>query len=163
MNDNKSQNNADNFKTPIVFFGPQETKMSPAKLGATISALAVIVALFGLGFYLLAISPHSKLPITKSASAAPLYIPSQVNITSSGFIPATISVNLGQAVVWTNKDTSPHVVASDPFPSDNILPALNSNQQIDTNDSYTYIFNRKGTFTYHDNLNPSLEGTVIVK
>ena len=89
----------------------------------------------------------------------------QVDIGSKGFIPATISITVGQSVTWKNTDVNmkAHWVASDPYPIDNALPGLNSHGSIKPDDSYSYIFSKAGTYTYHDNLDPSLTGTVIVK
>lgn len=145
-----------------VHIGPVGSNKRPQNLFASLAVLIVLVA--ALGIYHL-VNEHSNKPqvVAKSSSTPALIEPSQVDITSAGFVPATISVKIGQAVVWTNEDTAVHTVASDPYPADNILPTLNSKQSLDTNDSYTFIFNHIGTFTYHDNLNPGLEGTVIVK
>lgn len=145
-----------------VKVGPHSSKI-PGRLAAALLVFVLVVA--AVGIYHVAnrrttsSPPASRAALTTAASQAP----SQVDITSAGFVPSTISVNVGQAVVWTNQDTAAHTVASDPYPSDNALPSLNSVQKLSTNDSYTYIFNQKGTYTYHDNLNLSLEGSVIVK
>lgn len=88
----------------------------------------------------------------------------KVAITSSGFIPAVIQVAPGTLVTWTNNDTSSHQVASDPYPQDNNLAGFKSPTALSQNDSYSFTFERTGTFTYHDDLNPfKLTGTVIVK
>ena len=87
----------------------------------------------------------------------------QVSISSSGFFPKLIDVNKGVTVTWTNYDGSPHQVSSDPYPSNDKLSSLNS-LALAANDSFSYTFNTKGTFTYHDNLNPfKLLGTVKVR
>lgn len=87
----------------------------------------------------------------------------EVSITRTGFVPSTVSVKAGQAVVWTNSDSSPHVVASDPYPSDNKLRTLNSLTNISPNDTYSFVFNTRGTYTYHDDRNPyTINGTVVV-
>ena len=79
-------------------------------------------------------------------------------------MPATVSVKVGQAVVWTNADSQPHGVASDPYPTDDKLPGLNSGAtQPMLHDRYSYIFKTVGTYTYHDSKHPSVMGTVIVK
>lgn len=89
--------------------------------------------------------------------------PAMVSITASGFVPATVHVSAGQTVEWTNTDSRhEHAVASDPYPTDTILPGLNSKGGLQKGNSYTYIFETAGTYTYHDTLNPALEGTVIV-
>lgn len=95
--------------------------------------------------------------ITKNA-------PAQVSITSSGFIPATISIKAGQAIVWTNSDTKTHEVASDPYPNDNALAGFVDKQPLNQTETYSFIFDKAGTYTYHDTLNPyKFHGTVIVK
>ena len=87
----------------------------------------------------------------------------QVSISSSGFFPKLIELKQGTTVTWTNYDSSPHQVSSDPYPSNDKLSSLNS-LALAANDSFSYTFNTKGTFTYHDNLNPfKLLGTVVVR
>lgn len=152
-----------NQSPPEVQGDPQPSRRRhETKLVLSFVVLVVIVAVAA-GIYYEAHNNKKPSSTVNAATTKALYAPSQVDITSTGFVPATVSVKPGQAVVWTNHDTAPHIVASDPYPSDNTLPGLNSVQQLTTNDSYTYIFNHTGTFTYHDNLNPSLEGTVVVK
>ncbi|HSW85793.1 MAG TPA: cupredoxin domain-containing protein [Candidatus Saccharimonadales bacterium] len=120
----------------------------------------IIVVLVLTGVYLVF---HSN---KKSNTIAPInkISPAQVSITSTGFMPATITIKTDQAVTWTNQDSSPHWVASDPYPYDNTLAGLNSKHNLAVRDSYSYLFNKVGTYTYHDNLNPyTIKGTVIVK
>jgi plastocyanin len=86
-----------------------------------------------------------------------------VQVTSSAFSPSTITVKKNQSVTWTNADTASHEVASDPYPSHAILPALASSS-LNQGDSYTFTFEKTGTYTYHDPLNPAaIKGTVIVE
>jgi plastocyanin len=123
----------------------------------------------GVGLLILVIVALSAATINQKnsnnsvASIAPL--PSaQVNIQSNNFSPKTISVKVGQAVTWINNDASPHQIASDPYPTDNTLSALNSKSDLYTNDKYSYVFDKPGTYTYHDELNPFVfDGTIIVK
>jgi plastocyanin len=87
----------------------------------------------------------------------------QVEITKNSFSPATLKIAKGDIVVWTNKDTSPHQVASDPYPSNDTVPGLLSDS-LATGDSFSFAFDNTGTFTYHDNLNPlKLKGTIVVE
>jgi plastocyanin len=86
-----------------------------------------------------------------------------VQINSSSFLPGTIKIKKNQSVTWTNNDATGHEVASDPYPSGVILPALSSSS-LNKGDSYTFTFEKTGTFTYHDPLNPAaLKGTVVVE
>lgn len=87
----------------------------------------------------------------------------KVLITEDGFQPASLSVKAGTVVIWDNQDTKPHRVAANPYGSHTTLPSLDSKSNIATNGSYRYKFTQKGTFNYHDELNPQVNGTVIVK
>src|SRR5579859_5220171 len=82
-----------------------------------------------------------------------------ISITANGFSPETISVAPGTVVSFTNLDTAPHLIASDPYPNNNLLPSLISPALL-KDESYAFIFDKVGTFTYHDNLNPfTFKGT----
>jgi plastocyanin len=99
--------------------------------------------------------PHAVvalgLVLASSASAAT----SAVQIKSTGFAPATVSINQDDSVTWTNTDTKNHqVVANDgSFASGILAPGK----------SYSHAFGSGGTFRYHDGLHPTLRGTVNVK
>jgi len=80
---------------------------------------------------------------------------STVQIKSTGFIPATVTINQGDSVTWTNTDTKDHQVVSDggAFASAILNPGK----------TYTHAFASGGTYHYHDGLHPSLKGTITVK
>jgi plastocyanin len=86
-----------------------------------------------------------------------------VNVTSGGFKPDTITVKKGTLVTFTNKDSKQHRVASDPHPTHTKLASFDS-PNLKKGEKYFFLFDKAGTFTYHDHLNPlKFNGTVIVK
>jgi plastocyanin len=85
-----------------------------------------------------------------------------VHITQNGFEPATITVTPGTKVIWTSTDDSLHQVASNPYPKDDGLPGLKS-EILNNSQSYEYTANKTGTFGYHDNQQPVLNGTLVVQ
>lgn len=123
-------------------------------------ALIIIIVMVSIGGIWYA-STRFSAPSTKLTTHVSQ--PALISIMSSGFVPATISVKTGQSVVWTNRDVMPHVVASDPYPTDNNLSSLNAKEDIAPDASYRFVFTHAGTYTYHDNLHPALRGTVLVK
>jgi plastocyanin len=143
--------------TPI----PSAPSSSSTRTRALVLMFLVVVVAIGA----FSLSSNNKSAVstgTASLLAAPA--PGQVSVTSTGFVPATVTVKVGQAVTWTNTDSAPHVIASDPYPTDNALSGFDSQQDLSTNDRYSFVFDKAGTYTYHDDLNPyTLEGTVIVK
>jgi plastocyanin len=151
---------------------PIQTPPSQPKSFSLINKLFIVVLGFLVFLMLVAIISYvafkPKTTVKKSSSStsqnnAPNKIASaQVTISENGFSPATISVKLDQAVTWTNNDTTSHyVISDDPKPTDSSLPYLNS-QAISPTSNYSYVFNKQGTYTYHDTTNPKFKGTVIV-
>lgn len=87
----------------------------------------------------------------------------RVTISSSGFVPQVLTIKAGNTVKWQDTDSSTtHMVVSDPYPQDNGLPGLKSNQ-LGKGTSYIYKFTKKGTYGYHDYLHPTVNGSVVVK
>lgn len=84
-------------------------------------------------------------------------------ISGEGFEPATVNIKRCQQVYWTNTDSKPHEVAADPYPTSSTYPEF-VGPALTQNDSFSFIFEKSGEYTYHDKLNPlKLKGTVIVK
>jgi plastocyanin len=77
-----------------------------------------------------------------------------VDISKLGFVPASVTVQVGDSVTWTNKDTANHqvVCTTCPFTS----PVLTSGL------TYTFTFTKVGKFTTVDPLNKNKKGTVTV-
>ena len=78
-----------------------------------------------------------------------------VQIKRAGFSPASVTINQGDSVTWTNTDSINHQVVSNSgsFASPILKPGK----------SWTRQFNVGGTFHYHESLHPALKGTVVVR
>jgi plastocyanin len=78
-----------------------------------------------------------------------------VQIKSTGFSPATVTINQDDSVTWTNVDTKDHQVVANggSFASPILKPGK----------TYTHAFRNGGTYRYHDGLHPTLRGTVTVR
>jgi plastocyanin len=117
--------------------------------------LIVLVLIAAVSTYL---ALHSE-PI----SARPA-VNAQIEITAARISPVTLRIKAGQSVMWVNQDSEPHQIASDPYPAEDTLPALNSLEPLATGESYTYVFERSGSYTYHDHSHPlAFKGTIIVE
>lgn len=78
-----------------------------------------------------------------------------VSIASFAFSPSTVTVNVGESVTWTNNQAGvPHTVTSDSgaFDSGNLS----------SGGTFQHTFTTAGTFAYHCNIHPSMQGTVVV-
>ncbi|MCL5438527.1 MAG: cupredoxin domain-containing protein [Patescibacteria group bacterium] len=85
-----------------------------------------------------------------------------ITVSQSGFGPNTITVKIGTVVTWINKSGSPVTVNSNNHPTHLLYSPLNLGEFNDGS-SVQLTFDKPGTYGYHNHLNPSQTGTVIVK
>ena len=94
-----------------------------------------------------------------------------VEITASGFSPATLTVHQGDTVMFVNKDSSTHWPASAVHPTHNVYPEsggcigskFDACKRLAEGESFSFTFNEKGSWKYHDHLNPRNTGTIVVE
>lgn len=85
-----------------------------------------------------------------------------VMVTESGFDPETITIKVGTRVIWMNKSGKTVTVNSDDHPTHKKYPFLNLGA-FEANSSVQAVFDKAGTYTYHDHFNPSHTGKVTVQ
>ena len=85
-----------------------------------------------------------------------------VEITSSGFNPATLEISQGDKVTWTNKGSAKAWPASAVHPTHNVYPGFDAKRGLSQGESYSFIFEKVGSWNYHDHLSPSTTGKIIV-
>jgi plastocyanin len=83
--------------------------------------------------------------------------PSAVTIDNFAFAPAMLTVPPGTTVTWTNKDEEPHTVMSADAGQTFKSPAL------DTDDKFTFTFDKPGTYKYFCSIHPHMAATIVVK
>lgn len=101
------------------------------------------------------VSQTDQTPAPVSNTPAPAATTVSVAISGFKFAPATITINKGDTVTWTNNDSAPHTVTGD-----NGGP---SSGQLSKGQSYSYTFTAAGTFPYHCAVHPMMTATVVVK
>jgi plastocyanin len=81
--------------------------------------------------------------------------PGKVSIAGFAFSPANLEVKAGTEVTWTNDDSTQHTVTAD--------DGAFSSPGIDPGKSYSFTFQKAGTYKYHCSIHPSMVGQVVVK
>jgi plastocyanin len=81
-----------------------------------------------------------------------------VDIKNMAFTPSQISVDKGGTVTWTNNDSVTHTVVDDL----SNVGGPNSGD-IAPGNTYSFTFNKTGSFQYHCSIHPSMRGTIVVK
>ncbi len=85
-----------------------------------------------------------------------------VNVTANGFDPATVTVKVGSKVTWVNKSGGMANVSSDKHPTHLLYPPINLGS-FDDGKSVSLVFDKAGTYTYHNHLDSSQTGTVVIE
>jgi plastocyanin len=106
-------------------------------------------------------SPAAAPAAVASASAASASAPAArksssggVSIANFAFSPASVTVNVGDTVTWTNHDAAPHNATADD--GSFATPTLNNGQ------SASHRFTQPGTFSYICTIHPNMHGTIRV-
>jgi len=71
------------------------------------------------------------------------------------FAPTALTVAAGSTVTWTNKDDEPHTIVSD--------GGLFRSAALDTNQSFSFRFDKPGTYRYMCTIHPRMVGTIVVR
>jgi plastocyanin len=87
----------------------------------------------------------------------------RVSYTDSGFSPRDITVAKGQTVTFVNNSTHDMWPASDDHPTHTIYPEFDPKRRIAAGDSFSFVFEKVGTWEYHNHLQSSQTGSVTVK
>jgi plastocyanin len=89
------------------------------------------------------------------AKGADAKTPTEVRVDNFTFNPDTITVPVNSTVTWVNKDDIPHVIAS----TDRVFKS----KALDTEDKYSYMFAKAGTYEYYCSIHPKMVGKVVVQ
>jgi plastocyanin len=81
-----------------------------------------------------------------------------IDIRNMMFTPSQITVAKGGTVTWTNNDSTAHTVVDD---LSNVGGP--SSGDIPPGGTYSFTFNKTGSFQYHCSIHPSMRGTIVVK
>lgn len=85
-----------------------------------------------------------------------------VTLTQDGFTPKTLTVKAGTKVTFVNKSGATAAVNSAPHPAHTAYPPLNLGNFQDGGTLFL-IFDKADTYTYHNHLNPSQNGKIVVE
>jgi plastocyanin len=71
------------------------------------------------------------------------------------FTPNSVTVSAGATVTWSNLDDEPHTVVSD--------AGLFRSGAMDTNESFSFKFDKPGTYHFTCSIHPRMVGTIVVQ
>ncbi len=100
-------------------------------------------------------SMHSAQSAHSTAETAHPAEADQVVIKDFMFSPMSLTVKAGTTVNWLNKDEEPHTVVSD--------TGLFRSNALDTNDKFSFKFDKPGTYNFTCSIHPKMVGTIVVQ
>lgn len=94
-----------------------------------------------------------------------------IEITAAGFTPNALIIKAGDTVTFVNKDAAQHWPASAVHPTHTLYPEpggcigskFDACKGLATGETFKFTFTNAGSWKYHDHLNPSLFGTIVVQ
>lgn len=101
------------------------------------------------------ISPETTPPATQTSDET-------VILTETGFSPAKLTIKAGTKVTWSNRSGNGATVNSDPHPIHTGYQPLNLGS-FQNGETLSLTFDKPGTYGYHNHLNPSQKGTIVVE
>lgn len=92
---------------------------------------------------------------SNASQQSPQEVTAKVKIDNFSFSPATLQIKAGTKVTWTNVDDIPHTVVSD----DKVFKS----KALDTDDKFSFTFDKPGTYPYFCSLHPKMTAKVVVQ
>ena len=80
---------------------------------------------------------------------------SKIVVKDFMFMPTPLTVKAGSTVTWTNMDDEPHTVVSD--------TGVFKSGGMDTNESFSFKFDKPGTYHFTCSIHPRMVGTIVVQ
>jgi len=87
---------------------------------------------------------------------------STIHMSDQGFSPSKVEISKGEIVVFENIGKGDHWPASDIHPTHKIFPQFDPKRPINLGKSWQFKFDRAGSWTFHDHLNPQFVGIILV-
>ena len=85
-----------------------------------------------------------------------------ITLTENGFVPDPITVTQGTTVTFKTNRAEAFWPASDLHPTHDIYPEFDPKEPTDANKTWSFKFDKVGTWKYHDHLFPYYRGTITV-
>jgi plastocyanin len=91
---------------------------------------------------------------TGGSTSAPGAAEAKVQISGFDFNPTPLEIKVGTTVTWQNEDSTAHTVVAD--------DGSFSSNPLNKGDSFSFTFEKAGSFPYHCGIHTNMKGTITV-
>jgi plastocyanin len=127
-----------------------------------VSGIFLIILIAG---FVLWQTDHQRIQSQKTSQTmkAQKPLPKEVTVTlnKDGFSPNEVTIKVGSAIRWKNVSGAKQTVNSDNYPTNQLHKELNFGF-FTNNSTVVYIFKKPGTYGYHNQLQPTQKGKIVV-
>jgi plastocyanin len=81
----------------------------------------------------------------------------KIHIDNFTYDPAEVTIKPGTKVIWINRDDVPHTATS------STKPRTFDSKTLDTDQQFSFVFDKPGTYEYFCAVHPKMTGRIIVK
>ena len=86
-----------------------------------------------------------------------------IEYTDSGFSSQSVTIKAGDTVTFTNNSSGGMWVASAPHPVHTDYPEFDAKKTYNQGETYSFIFEKAGTWKFHNHLDPTKFGSITVE
>ena len=98
----------------------------------------------------------------ENADAGPDIAVVEVDFNGSQFAPQSVNIKVNDWVFFKNKSSVDFWPASNPHPTHTGYPGFDALKAIPPGGEYRFQFTKAGSWGYHDHLDPSIQGVIVV-
>lgn len=140
-------------------------------MNKSIFAIIIIVIAAVGGYFIFKGGESQPVQQPMVETKAPVAEEETIAYTDAGYSPATLAIKKGETVVFKNQSTRSMWPASAKHPTHNVYPTtggcigstFDACKDIQPGESWSFQFDIAGSWKYHNHLNPSDFGTVMVE
>ncbi len=85
-----------------------------------------------------------------------------IHMNAGSFSPTTLTIKVGDIVVFENLDSQDRWPASNIHPSHSVYSEFDPKRGLKPGESWEFKFDKPGSWRFHDHLHPELTGTITV-
>ena len=137
------------------------------KKGNIISIIIILVVIAIVAGAIIYRRNNPKVPEKRDLSAVVAVdlsgvVSHEVFLTEEGYVPSNITINKGEAIVFSSEIEGLYWPASNIHPTHALYREFDAREPLESNETWAFVFERVGEWKIHDHLNPVYKGVIRV-